>query len=522
MKFSDYIIIIFIALELYFFLKGWLKCKHFNTLKEQLIVTINILEYYTQTEERVVLHEYIQNQEDEKQISNNLIQYIKKKDKAGLECDYKEIETLVNNQEISLKSDIFHRINLLPVIGLIGTFGGIAIALYLIGLSLEYDNMVNFIASIRLVFVSSLVGLLLAAILKGRYESQVNKYRRTVRQFFDYILIDFMLNITPQKPEEVFLKSIKNLSHVIKQFAQSLDSSLHNFVGNISILFAKQNEQFDAQSQNLNEISTGLITKLNSSVKSFIDNTLALNTTAELLNENGKELQKIYDYINDENRKSLELLTHSEEMMQSLTAVQNDIQQSIRSLSQDWQGFNSSIQDVNTSLKSTNNNISDSNAKLSAMFEKLSNIYLKSDENVKLYTEKIDRFLILFSGQFEVIKESKQNAKDFLEGIDQIYIKLNDTIENLNKYSADLNSAAKQLIDAISNELVKTFEDIRSRENLAINIPNLEKHLTENAKAIEQQTQAGFNKLQNDVASIKEVVTKKKKPFYKKFFGRRK
>ncbi|MBM3711890.1 MAG: hypothetical protein FJW56_00410 [Actinobacteria bacterium] len=458
-----------------------------------------ILKHLLENKESEINNTVQQNNTNTKNANNlilSLFNLFSKSKEGELGVDRDNVDRLLTFELNKRYSFVKTSINILPVVGLIGTFIGISIAVYQLSFSSDLSQIFKtieknlaslnpFLDGIKLAFYTTVVALILALILRISSEFVISLSKNAIMAFQNYFSTELMEYIRPVGPADKIAKSVTLFSKRVSKLSNDIESSLNQIVENYSKNSQNQVRQFDERIKSLTDIQDNIITNL-----SYLWN----NITASL-NTSSEQIGKACDNYREISEKSLELMEHFSNLVgqvQEVTSTQIDntekIEHAVRNLSEDNQkiveqisNFISPLENLRLKYESVlnksvelNEPFKATNLQLKTNFENL----VKSINELQIKNTSLMEELNTYASSLESnvgtkldnIAESEEKRKLFLESIDMLLRKMDKSVENLSSYSIDLKNASRLLVESINDQLNNLFIDLSQRQNIAINI----------------------------------------------------
>ncbi|MBL7086063.1 MAG: MotA/TolQ/ExbB proton channel family protein [Candidatus Cloacimonetes bacterium] len=487
---SNTALIIFVVFEILIFFFGIGELFFLNAYKKGIRNVIILLDKYLEKYNEVILSEII----DEKRKYHNqfekvLLSYIKKKIEAGRDIEREEINDIIYYETKNNKRNIESYINILPVIGLIGTFLGIILIIPEINLLIEairdssHFNANNIIQPIVCAFGSSLVGLFFAVVLKALYGGCYKKFSNTKKSLNNFLLIDFYNELKPKKVEEIFASSVNKLSNKITLISNNISDSLNNFLDNFAEQAERQYENLIEVNDKWKNLGDGFYERLDVIVgkqeksnivldMNFRDLLSNLKDTLVEYNihfkDNVNKFDTIFMNLTDLNKNLHITLQRNDGIIGDYKNIFIEINEKFIEANKELQGIYANLAEVNKGNKELFEKWGENREKMDKNFNEL---VIKFNNNNRLGSEllrNLNNYLGKIDNRLDMIEDSKKSASDFLESINNIYQKLEDSISNLNQYSGNLDQASHIFVDNIKGQIDALFNQILNKEELKI------------------------------------------------------
>ena len=321
-------------------------------------------------------------------------------------------------------------INLLPILGVIGTFLGICLGLANFDSTEIESSVPQLLQGLKTAFWTSFIGTSWAVFLNIRYSSKDKEEN--------------------DEEEEVSLLKLQ-----IEEL-QKLNSNFYN-------LIEKNKKDKDSLYQINKEILDGI--KANNIMQeqlSQIEDLKAIKQELILLNQKqdtrDEILNKVLDNLNS-SKIVLEDINSLKEILNSIVEKQNNKDE-----------YLNKILDNMNSSKSILENILSFKEILNLILEKQNN----KDEPIKLILEKIEKLQENSNLQVEVLKK----IEEYTFSLDDIYNSLVDLIEKADAQISQLENLEKlNILEEIKNNIDSQLEDISvTNTNISTKLDSLEKY----------------------------------------------
>lgn len=485
-------------------------------------------------------------------LTKNIIKLVTSSEQNEMGTDVVSIERILRYENEKTISLVRAAINILPVVGLIGTFLGISIAVYQLSFSSDIiqisetiksnlKSLIPFLDGIKLAFYTTILALFLALILKILLEFSSTKSKNAIAEFLNYFSIELSEYIKPSGSAEKIAKSISGFSRRVSRLAGDIESSLDKIVENYSKKSESQAKLFGEKINELNNIQEGIV----NSLKALWDH------ISETLNHTTEQIIKASDYYTKIGERSL---TVSEQM--SVMALQfqevstSQIENTtkigfvVRKLSDDNEkmikeisNFIHPLDDLRLKFESVlnksielNEPFKETNIQLKENFEKLvqsiNDLQIKNStlvEKLNIYANSLESNL---GAKLNKIVEAEDQGQLLMKSLNEVQINLNNSVENLNVYSNNLGEASQILVKSIDNQLNALFVDLSNRQNIAINVNNSDNESIVRIESVIGKQNKIFNDFSKSLKNLNETMDEIsssliKPPFFSKsrWFG---
>lgn len=318
--------------------------------------------------------------------------------------------------------------NILPIIGLMGTFTGIIIGITNIDLHTENisEAIQPLISSAGLAFISSLVALACSAILKyysskWRHESN-HEIEITERR----LLVDYLPKGLGSTTDEVFAKSVRKLELSVRGFSANFDKVTTEFIAEFKPLVEDQRKSNEKTAQHIDSV-------------------------AALLRDNASVLT----IVSDRQKEQVEAVT---DVTKKLTLASDALQGSMKLASENLEKFvklgddmQQEIRKLNEPLRESINGQKEAVETLKTLYKDLANYNTSIDGYIKSFNSKLDKFGEVGDKVHEV-RADFTNFKTSLESIlkqitEQALLIQKELKDSFDEYNRSLKSLFADVID---------------------------------------------------------------------------
>ncbi|MDD3563138.1 MAG: hypothetical protein PHR32_05640 [Candidatus Cloacimonetes bacterium] len=180
------------------------------------------------------------------QRNHRVIDYLATCAETGQQVNVADFSKLLSTKTEQAFEKINSVMNVLPIIGLMGTFLGIVIGINYIdlesGLGIEELSSIiqPLISAAGLAFISSLAALFCATILKAIFGVKRNRMNHVINDTENALLIDYIPHIAPKDTEDRFAKTVKKLDRSISGFVNNFQQSYSEFIAEFKPLVEDQ------------------------------------------------------------------------------------------------------------------------------------------------------------------------------------------------------------------------------------------------------------------------------------------
>lgn len=431
-----------------------------------------------------------------------------------------EILELINNRYDLLVSKIRTQINTLPVLGLVGTFLGVAIAITNLNLDpnlassetidilkSNLNELPAFLDGIRLAFYSSLVALTIAIIIRVILSKFfTNKAEIILRDINNKLLIDYLPRYSGTTSNEKIIKGVNNLSKSIKKYSD-------DFQNNITSIIHEFENWANSNSSSLVDIKKGI----EASVDRFIEN---ITNIDQIINQNKESLQKLSaDYqlyleeVTDFNESLAKLLNSNVNISNDISELGNKIDLNIEKVEKNIDKKLDKIGDLS-------NSFADQNAKLNSIIDSIKEIREKFEKDISQFFEELNKknsstlfeinqlreLLPQLIRKFERIEIIQDNSDLIYKRMEEIIKQLNEPLKNLNDSASNIYDASSHLVGNVNTKLEDLFNDLRKKDNLTINMVQIESNLVEKFNEINSLNKELMNNLKEEISTLQKTI----------------
>lgn len=430
-----------------------------------------------------------------------------------------EILEIIRNRFDLYAGKIRTQFNTLPVIGLIGTFGGVTLAIFNLNLDTNLasaatieilknnlNQLPNFLEGIRLAFISSLLALFIAILLRMVSSKIFEKIELKLSNISKVLLIDYLPRFSGTTTDEKMLKGINNLSKSIKKYTD-------DFQNNISTIIHEFENWAKSNSTALIEIKQGI----ESSVDKFISN---IDKLDEMINQNYETLQKVSsDYqfyleeVKDFNKSISGIIDSNMHISDNIFQISNRIDSNIDQLSQNIDTKLSKIENLTNSFDTHNEKLNEIigsigeirkefEENITAFFNELKN---KNSESLHEINQLKELFPPLIR-KFEGIETIQDNSNLIYKRMQAIIEELNKPLNNLNDSATNIFDASSNLVGNISTKLDSLFRDLKNQENISINNIQIDTDLVNKFDEISSLNKELVDNLKSELNTLQKTI----------------
>ncbi|BAY12700.1 methyl-accepting chemotaxis protein [Calothrix sp. NIES-2098] len=410
-------------------------------LKNALLQQIDIIEQKIQTE---LLQKV-------KGISKNQYEKINKIALIEKRCS--------ENQELKIWERHKRSYQLLPnsllALGLLGTFLGITMNLFLIsrntGGELQLQKALpDIIGSMAIAFVSSLAALAGSVFLTKfhpTYDLDLEKDKLLI-SLEDYLDNDFFLSQnqpTVAEKIDVLIQSIDNYSKSLNSFVTTLPKNTQDFQNAVTAasntLNTSANNFQAVANQSSQSMQTGanvlsnatnnlarLTTTFSDITSSLRDSTKSFDKAIDKLEDYADNLQDIGDALVKNSSQIQSLIQNNQ---QNLTHVSDRLVQNANTLSASSQSFNTNVSQLTTSLTQHTGQVGNHNNRLQSLAGVIENTTQSSNTNISQVVSVLNQNASLVSNQINQLQNIAENIDRNAQTMKQIQTNFSDLLNAL-------------------------------------------------------------------------------------------
>lgn len=195
---------------------------------------------------------------------HRVIDYLATCAETGQQVDVADFYKLLSTKTEQAFDKINSVMNVLPIIGLMGTFLGIVIGIKNINLDKIPDTtnlsdiIQPLIAAAGLAFISSLAALLCATLLKAIFGVKRSRVNQVINDTENTLLIDYIPHIAPKNTEDRFAKTVRELSRSISGFVDSFRQNYSEFIAQFQPLVDDQKYTYAETMKAIESVSVKL------------------------------------------------------------------------------------------------------------------------------------------------------------------------------------------------------------------------------------------------------------------------
>jgi len=300
---------------------------------------------------------------------NPAADYIASCSQNGQQVSVNDFMRLLSRGSEKAISEMNATANILPIIGLMGTFAGIIIGITNIDLRNENisEAIQPLIFSAGFAFSSSLVALICSAILKyysgiWRHESD-QKIEFTERK----LLVDYLPKGLGTSTDEVFAKSVRRLERSVRGFSENFQTVSTEFIDKFKPLVEEQRNSNEKTAQHIDSIAAKL-----------------------------EDNARVLTAVSDRQKEQVEAVT---EVSRKLSEASDALQASMKLASENLEKFVQLGADMQTEIKNLNAPLtkaitgqSESVETLKTLYKDLAAYNTSVDGYIKAFNAKLDKF----------------------------------------------------------------------------------------------------------------------------------
>ncbi len=451
-------------------------------------------------------------------LTKTIIKLFTSSEQNEMGTDLASIEKVLRYEYEKPQSLVKTAYNILPVVGLIGTFLGISIAVYQLSFSSNIsqiqETIINnlkslnpFLDGIKLAFYTTILALILALGLRISIEIYSTQAKNAIVNFLNYFSIELSEYINPAGPAEKIAKSVAGFSKRVSRLSSNIESSLNKIVDNYSKNSESQARQFDEKIKRLDNIQDVILNNLKilwENISKTLNHTTEEITKAtdnftrinEQTSANSEQLGVVVGQISEINKSQIENTTKIGFAVRKLSEDNQKIIEQITKFTAPLDDLRLKYERVLSKSVELNEPFRQTNAQLKDNFEKLvqsiNDLQIKNGvliEKLNVYANSLESNL---GTKLNNIVEAENQGQTMMKSLYEVQTNLSQSVENLNLYSKNLGDASLILVESIDNQLNTLFVDLSSRQNIAINVNNAGKDATPKIETIMEKQNETF------------------------------
>ncbi len=397
--------------------------------------------------------------------------------------------------------------NILPIVGLLGTFLGIIIGISSFGSDYETQKiMLSLIDSAKFGFITSLIALFTTIIIRIIWSLVKSEIVRRIHDVETIFSTMFLPKTYISKFDNRLISSVENLEVAL---------------GNFLLDYREENKAFIESKYETTAMSIDRI----ESIMSLINNTI-INFTKSFTEINDKHLRKYEDILINQKQEFTTIFGDLNKLNQGMDensslALKNNIVSN-----NNLTAIDSLLPEIENILQSSNLFHSRTDQTLNSML-KLDNTLesfvksAKSLENmvdIPNYVENIDKLVGNLGKYFNEISDVSIRTIDAKIAFDDITRITTKIMEDYSNHSIQFSSELTQNLEKFEKNIYDLFGFIKSQENVSVNIVNTDEitkllklsrddnHLIENYENLNKKISNQLVKLEEN---IRDVVSNK-------------
>ena len=488
--------------------------------------------------------------------SNNLlssiIKLISSSEQNEMGIERNDIERLLKYEFEKPQSYVRTAINILPVVGLIGTFAGISIAVYQLSFASDIGEIYQTIAKnlqslnpfldgIKLAFYTTILALFLALVLRILNSFSITRSQNAIIDFQNYLSTELTEYLKPAGPAEKIAKSITGFSKRVSRLSGDIEKSLNKIVDNYTKSSENQAKVFDQKINDLNKIQDSIINNvrilwdkisvsLNHTTEQIIKATDNYTEISEISHSNSEKMVSITNQLQQLNSAQIDNTTKIGLAVRKLSEdnekITRHISEFVAPLEDLRQKFNQTINQViklNEPFKETNTQLKES---FGTLVQSVNDLQIKNSslvEKLNVYASSLESNL---GTKLDSIVEAESLGQTMMKSLNEVQINLNQSVENLNAYSKNLGEASQIFIKSIDNQLNMLFVNLSSRQDIAINLNNSGNEESRKIEGVLEKQNVIFTDISLALKNINHTMDRlsqsiNKPPFFsiKRWFG---
>jgi len=451
-------------------------------------------------------------------------------------------------------------INLLPILGLVGTFIGVVIAINNLSLSsfeqgqsvidsleTNLSQLPYFLDGIKLAFKSSAYALGIAfgfRLLLFTPIDIIGQHRQNM--VTETLNVNYEPFFSAQTSEEKTIKALNRYSEQIQENTKSFQSAIEELYVNFS----------DYQNQYKDDFET-MVNKYSASTANFIVNSRSLESIFDLHSNNISNLIKSYNELNKQNYSMAEslksIMTDNQNMIERQESLidsvdkkneaisekikdefdkqmenaerdqqilvekakqgQLEIKQKFELLSDEIssnfepiKNLVNSFGDYNEEISSLNNELISYKENFKKVIEEFKNDISKTFEKSHSDNEHIKKILPEIVRIFNNIETLQSNQDSIVKQSNGIIEKFNEPLTQLKSSIESFYTASSNLASGVNQKMESLFNDLRQRDDLTVNNLYLETKLFEDfEKVLEEQKQV-MSIIHSEVKKLNSII----------------
>ncbi|MDD2300060.1 MAG: toxic anion resistance protein [Fermentimonas sp.] len=354
--------------------------------------------------------------------------------------------------------DIQATANIMPIIGLMGTFLGIIIGILQINLeSKEISNALQpLIQSAGLAFSSSLIALVCASVLK----SLSNKWKKWLDDEIErterYLLVNYLPQVSSNNTDEMFAKSVRRLEKSVRGFSTNFEKVTTDFISQFKPLVEDQREINNKTSVHIDSVAT------------------KLEENAKVLREVSEKQKEQVDVVSAVSTK----LTEASDALQSSMKLASENLEKFVKLGDNMQH---SINNMHEPLKEIITGQKESVETLRNLYKNVESYDIHVQDYIKNFNAKLD----MFNNVGDKVHEVRRDFEEFSRSLDKILLQITDQARELHKDLKDSFELYDRNLKTIFTDVLDNRRDIHMAYYDPEVIKQLDKTCSENKNLLD-------------------------------------
>ena len=323
-------------------------------------------------------------------------------------------------------NDIHATANIMPVIGLMGTFLGIIIGLKQINLeSNEVSNALQpLIASAGLAFSSSLIALFCASVLK----SLANIWKRSLDKDIETternLLVHYLPHVSSNNTDEMFAKSVRRLERSVRGFSTTFENATTEFIKQFKPLVEEQRD-------------------INQKTAKHIDDVAAkLDANAKVLLE-----------VSDRQKEQVNVISS---VTTKLTEASDALQASMKLGSESLAGFVKLGEDMQKEISQMHEPLKEIITDQKEAVKTLQKLY----QNVESYDNTVQEYLKNLNAKLDKFKEVGDKVYEVRGDFEEFSKTLERILKQITEQAQSLHKDLKDSFELYDRNLKTIFTDV--------------------------------------------------------------
>jgi len=386
--------------------------------------------------------------------------------------DSEQFSSILYSTTESISHSINSAINLLPVLGLMGTFLGIIIGITGIKLNPDVDStsirdsIGPLISSAGLAFVSSFVALLCALVLKLMYNWQRSKIDELLVSTEQALMIKYLPTQMQGTTENKFTKVVSRLDRTVNSFTHNIESIFSQFIEKFGDLLKelhglskKSIETMENIAKKLNESTADTLKEVE---QKFSTTVVKLETSITGFVE---RIDNSYKHFLEEFRPLIDLYKLvSDAVLGSLRELSGEFKETIAATLKLIEGVSEALKENTAALSEIVRSQSEQTAVLTEVVPKFKDAIDSLQKSMELAKQNLDEFVKLgtemknsISEMHSPLKEIIDNQLKLMETNKEIVSQIATLFQNINQLPSYIESVQKYL-GALNDKLDKFSE----------------------------------------------------------------